>query len=138
MQEDIGLLIKRISDKIQANVDASMKPFDITFSQGAILRYIRTHENVTQKDIEKFLNISHPATVGLVSRLEEKGFVTCFQDPKDKRNKIVQATTKALEMDIVMQQNHNETEKKIVQNLTNKQQEELICFLKQIISNLEK
>lgn len=42
------------------------------------------------------MQVSHPTVVGIVSRLEKNGFVVCSFDEKDRRNKIVCATNKAL------------------------------------------
>jgi len=93
---DIGYLIKQISDKIKASVDANFKKQGITLSQVNVLGYLDTHGgSATQKELEVHLAVSHPTITGIVSRLEKNGFLTCYPDPADKRNKIVSQTAKA-------------------------------------------
>lgn len=48
----------------------------------------------TQKEIEVFLDVSHPTVVGVVSRMEQNGYVVCWMD-EDRRNKNVKLTAQA-------------------------------------------
>ncbi len=43
----------------------------------------------TQKEIETYLEVSHPTVVGILSGLESKGLVQCRLDSDDKRVKRV-------------------------------------------------
>lgn len=97
VQQDVGYLLKQLSDKLQISVDADFKKQGITFSQANVLGYLETlGGSATQKEIEVHLAVSHPTVTGIVSRLEKNGFLTCYPDPADKRNKIVCQTAKAI------------------------------------------
>ena len=48
-----------------------------------------------KKEIEGFLQVSHPTVAGIISRMEQNGFVRCWLDPADKRSKIVCQTERA-------------------------------------------
>ena len=138
MKHDIGLQIKMVSDKIQTRVDASVKPFGITFSQGTALRFIISKGGqVTQKEIETFLNVSHPATVGVITRLEEKGFVTCFQDQNNRRNKIVKVTQKAIELDDAIHYDQLQHESMMTKGFSDSEIQQLSSLLSRIYNNLD-
>jgi len=94
--DDFGYLIKSINDKIKVRADADLKSHDLTFAQCRVLGFL--HENggqATQKEIEVNLEVSHPTVVGVVSRIEQNGYVESWFDPQDRRNKIVRLTDKA-------------------------------------------
>ena len=87
-QEKIGYLVKRLSNRMSVVVDASLKKHDLTFSQIRVLDFIYEHGGeVNQKEIEEFLNVSHPTVVGLVGRLEHNGFIFSRVDEEDRRSK---------------------------------------------------
>lgn len=92
----IGFLLKSITDKLHARADADLKAKGLTLAQCRVLAFLHRKEGqATQKEIEVFLDVSHPTVVGLVSRMEQNGFVTYRTDSRDKRNKLVTLTEKA-------------------------------------------
>ena len=95
MRRPLGYLFKVITDKMIEKADKDMEQYGLTFTQSRVLGFLRDKECVTQKEIEKHLEVSHPTVVGIVSRMEQNGFVTTWFDPADKRNKMVKLTEKA-------------------------------------------
>ena len=98
---DLGRLVylfKLITNRTQAQADATFKKYNLTWSQVRVLDYLLLHDReATQKEIEDFLSVSHPNAVGLVSRLQKRDFVTTRTASNDRRNKIVRITPKAEE-----------------------------------------
>ena len=91
MKNDVGYLIKRINDKLAVRADAELKQYHLTMSQGRVFLYLSSRGGqATQKEIETFLGVAHPTVVGLVSRMEQSGYVTCWPC-EDGRNKKCQA-----------------------------------------------
>ncbi|MBD5383918.1 MAG: MarR family transcriptional regulator, partial [Ruminococcaceae bacterium] len=77
-ERDIGLLIKRLADKIKFSVDVLLKEQGVTFSQTLVIDFLHSQGGrATQKEIEDHLQVSHPTVVGIISRLEKNGFVSC-------------------------------------------------------------
>ena len=74
---DAGFLIKQIHDALSKRFNDVLKKYDLTISQMYVLKYLRENQNkmVTQKEIEQYLEVSHPTTVGILKRLESKGFI---------------------------------------------------------------
>jgi len=123
---DIGFLIKGINDKIKVKADASLKSHDLTLAQCRVLGFL--HENgghATQKEIEGNLEVSHPTIVGIVSRIEQNGYVESWFDPQDRRNKIVQLTDKAESIGEEMTSIIAEQERKITKGLSASEVKEL-------------
>ena len=78
LKNDVGYLIKSINDKLKVRADAELKKYHLTMSQSRVLIYLRSRGGqATQKEIETFLDVAHPTVVGLVSRMEQNGYVTC-------------------------------------------------------------
>lgn len=90
---EIDELFKIISDDFRRTMDKSLKEFDLSLSQIRALEVIsKSEKEITQRDLELALNISHAATHGLLKRLEKKGFVTTRIDKNDRRNVLVLIT----------------------------------------------
>jgi len=133
MQNDIGALIKQINDRLQAELDAALKDGGITASQLRVLVILNeSDKTVTQKDIETILGVSHPTVTGLVSRLENNGFVETYFDPLDKRNKIVRLTDKSRELSQRVQFSPEIMEKRLSSNITPREKETLIKLLSKV------
>ena len=64
-----------------------------------MLKYIADSKtSVTQKSIGNYLNVSHPTVVGIISRMEKKGYLRSYTDDGDRRNKIVEMTGQAAQI----------------------------------------
>lgn len=138
MESHIGYLIKSINDKIKVNADEDLKSHDLTLAQSRVLVYLfKRGGRATQKEIEDFLKVSHPTVVGLISRMKKSGFLTFWQDDKDRRNKIVQLTDKAFETGKDMDAVIGMMEQKMLRPLTDSQIEELTAMLEIVYRNLE-
>lgn len=95
-QKNVGYLIKVINDKLKANADTDLKQYRLTFAQSRVLAFLNNSDgSATQKEIEVFLEVSHPTVAGIVSRMEQNGYLATRTDDSDKRNKIVSLTPRA-------------------------------------------
>ena len=73
----LGFLFKQISTIYEKEFNRKLRTLGITASQCVVLDYLFTSrkEHVTQRDIEKALNLRNPTVTGLMKRLDEKGFI---------------------------------------------------------------
>lgn len=114
LKNDVGYLIKSINDKLKVRADAELKQYHLTMSQSRVLVYLRSRGGqATQKEIETFLDVAHPTVVGLVSRMEQNGYVTCWPC-EDGRNKYVKLTPQAEAIDKDMQENMHANEEMLL------------------------
>ncbi len=135
---DIGYLVKVLSDRFRARSDKEMKERNLTMSQIQTMIFIHQHDGaVSQKEIERFLKVSHPTVVGIVSRMEKNGYVSTHQDEKDHRNKIVCTTPLAdatRDEAIASRQQMNDT---VRTGLTDEEVTELKRLLLTVYRNLD-
>lgn len=116
------------------NALASM---ELTAAQGHIMGFI-THrkEAPCARDIEEAFQLSHPTVSGIVSRLEQKGFVEIRLDENDRRCKRIYTLQKGLELNETMHQTIHATEEKLVQGFTEEEQAQFAELLQRAIHNL--
>ena len=136
LKSDVGYLIKRINDKLTVKVDAELKQFNLTTSQCRVFLYLSSRGGQgTQKEIETFLGVSHPTVVGLVSRMEQNGYVMCWPC-EDGRNKNVKLTPKAEDIDKDMKKNMQANEQKLLEPLSPEESEKLRDLLLKVVQHL--
>ena len=136
MKNDVGYLIKSINDKLAARADAELKQFNLTMSQCRVFLYLSSRGGqATQKEIEIFLDVAHPTVVGLVSRMEQNGYVTCWPC-EDGRNKYVKLTPQAEAIDKDMQRNQLENEEMLLAPLSPEDRERLRDLLLTVAEHL--
>ena len=136
MKNDVGYLIKSINDKLAARADAELKQFNLTMSQCRVFLYLSSRGGqATQKEIETFLDVAHPTVVGLVSRMEQNGYVTCWPC-EDGRNKYVKLTPQAEAIDKDMQENMHANEEMLLAPLSPEEREQLRDLLLTVAEHL--
>lgn len=136
-KKDVGYLIKSINDKLKVKADADLKRYNLTFTQSRVFAYLQEKGGqATQKEIEVFLDVSHPTVVGIVSRMEQNGYVTCWQD-EDRRNKNVKLTQKAQSLGMDMEQHMLENENLLLAPLSTAEAAQLKQMLLQIYNHFE-
>ena len=98
MAKEFNELIKIINEDMQRKMDADFKRFDLTFSQVRTLLLISKRSGeITQRDLEDELFISHSAIHGILKRLELKKLIQIDVHSVDKRNKIIYITELGIE-----------------------------------------
>lgn len=133
----IGYLIKGINDKLKVRADVDLKEFDLTLTQSRVMGFLTDNGGqATQKEIEVFLGVTHPTVVGVVSRMEQKGFVVSWLDEKDKRNKNVKLTDKANAVGAGMDRQVEAMETMLVASLSAEEVEQLKDMLWVMYNNL--
>lgn len=137
-EADIGYLLKNLNDKMKIKADADLKSYNLTFTQSRVCAFLEDcRGQATQKEIEVFLNVSHPTVVGIVSRLEQNGYVETYFDENDKRNKIVKLTRRAVDIGEEMQKHISENEKNLLSSLSQDEIRQLKRLLLVLYGNLE-
>lgn len=90
-----GLLIKQMHDRLEKQANNALRPKDLTMMQVAVLMSLQKAEEkqLSMKEIERHFQVAQPTVVGIISRLEQKGFVEAFGDAADKRVKLAHITS---------------------------------------------
>lgn len=119
-RRDCGMLLKQINDTLQKNANNSLKTRDLTMTQIGVLLYLDQSDPLPRslKDVEQYLHVAQSTAAGVVSRLEQKGFVEGLGSIEDKRIKMLQITEKGRACCRAAEQEMEHTEKQLLSGLT--------------------
>lgn len=130
--------IKYISDRVRQRADNNLKSHGITLSQVRVLRFLDENGgSSSQKEIESFLQVSHPTVVGLVSRMEQSGILSTSVCQSDKRNKIVSVTDKGVQLSYDLQKYMADLENSMFDGIEPSHLQILAEALEKIAANLD-
>ena len=131
---EIGFLLKVIQDNAERHANQVFRKLELTSSQVRVLKFLRERKDAptTQKELEQYLMVSHPTVVGIVQRLEHKGFLRTQFDGEDKRNKYIYLTEKEAELFERIRRCQEEMELLLTNGMT-KEQIALLRELLQIV-----
>ena len=131
-----GILFKQIYDDLEKRVNDTLRYTDLTLAQMAALLIIRekSDKQMPLKELERSLRIAQSTTAGIVSRLEQKGFVESLGQEDDKRIKIVSITAKGEQCCIEADKNLTRIEQEVLSKLTKTEKDKLLLLLKKIHS----
>ena len=95
---EIGELIRIIAGTLKKNADNKLRESNLTIGQVSAILTLSRAENHTLsfKELERRTHTSQPVNVGIISRLEEKGFVKTNVNPDDRRDRYAILTEKGL------------------------------------------
>ena len=134
----IGFRIKQINNGYEKEFNRQLKNIGITASQCEVLDYLLSgsKEEVTQRDIEKALNLRNPTVTGLLKRLDEKGFILSVPSARDKRCKNIYHTEKAYDIQRRMEMDRKKLDKMLTLGLTKKETAALERLLDKVLYNI--
>ncbi len=132
-----GYLLKSVTERLKKDTDYMLSRKGLTFSQSRLMFFLSQNGgSATQKEIEVFMDVSHPTVVGLVNRMEQNGFISCHIDPLDRRNKIVSLTEKAKEAGNSMLDSMKLQEQAMFRGFSDEDRQRFDDYLFRIYTNL--
>ena len=136
-EKDIGWKIKRLHTAFSQFRDRNIEELDLTPSQAFLLGYLSRHSDapVYASDIGKDFGLRHPTVSGLLSRMEQKGFIRYDADEDHRRKRIV-LTERALAVHERIIENIHRTNDIAAANLSEEERTELHRLLDRVYENL--
>ncbi|MGN0106275.1 MAG: MarR family winged helix-turn-helix transcriptional regulator [Hominilimicola sp.] len=135
---ETDLLMKHITEKLDSLLNKHLKPYELTGSQVRILHYLKEiPQPVSQKELELHFKVSHPTIVGLLKRLEQKGFVRTEFELANKKRKNVYTTEKCNKLLEEGDVYHERMYKTLLAGLSNEQIKSLNDMLNKIHNNIK-
>ena len=114
-----------------------MESMDLTAVQGHIMAYLaHAQQPPCPRDLEAEFHLTHPTVSGILSRLEQKGFIELRTDPEDRRCKRIFILEKGWQCDEVMHQTIQKNERRMVDGFTPEEQEIFTDLLQRAIRNM--
>lgn len=139
-KNDVGFLLKHITECIEKTANQYLKQYDLTLSQIRILFFLQERKGIktSQKNIEDYLNVTHPTVIGILKRLESKGFIESEHNFKDKRVKSVYLKLEKEASVYCVTDGFKKTiEQKLLRGLTDDQIKELQSLLNLVYRNFQ-
>lgn len=135
--KSIGLYIKLIGNVMTAHMDTCLRRYDVTFAQLGLLHLLKGNNGrMQQKTIEDTYGVRHTSVIGLLQRMERKGFVTVTVDPEDRRRRIVMLTENASGFFEDADRQRDEMEHKLTNALSPDERACLLELLQKLYHNL--
>lgn len=133
----IGFMMKMITDRMSSLFAPRMQSA-LTAPQCRVLMYLEACGGgpVSQRDLGKYLGVSHTTVKGLLQRLEEKGFVRIAHDDADARVKNAYLTAKSAQMKNDMEQNVNDLHELMLQGVSREERQQLAQILHKMYTNI--
>ncbi len=131
----IAILIKKASLQFDKISNKILEPYEMSATQYKILKYLFSAENHKARvtDLEEFLSMTHPTTIGHIDYLEKKGLVERIVNPNDARGKLITPTNKALSLEKELNKVGDDIENELTKNLEPKEKEEMVSLLNKLI-----
>ena len=115
-----GILIKKIHDNLEKKINKSLKDSDLTMSQMEALVILseQVSRQMSLKALEHELHVAQSTAAGIVSRLEQKGFIEAYGQSDDKRIKNIRITKNGMKYCESAAKDMDKVEKELLKNLT--------------------
>lgn len=136
---DIGFCIKQIHDRLEKSANNAMRSNGLTMMQVSVLLALQdsAEKQMSMKELERSFGIAQSTVAGIVSRLEQKGFVEALGDASDRRVKRVHITAAGEKCYAESVCHKEEAEKKLLNGFSGAEKEELHRLLERAAKNLE-
>lgn len=136
---DIGFCIKQIHDRMEKQANNAMRSSDLTMMQVSVLLALQEsgEKQMSMKELEKSFGIAQSTVAGIVSRLEQKGFVEALGDAADKRVKRVHITAAGEKCCAESACHKEEAEKRLLKDFSEEERRALHALLEKAARNLE-
>ena len=134
----MGFLIKQINNVFEKELNERLKDSGISSSQCAVLDYLfhTSKEEVSQRDVEKNLNLKNPTVTGILKRLDEKGYILCVPNANDKRKKNIYLTEKAYDIQRRMEADRRKLDRELTRGMTKREVEAMRKNLEKMLHNI--
>lgn len=137
MHPHYGHLIRILHWCTDQTITAALEEQELTSAQGHIMGYLsRQTKPPCPRNIEEVFHLSHPTVSGLLSRLEQKGFIRLYPDPDDRRCKRIHLQPKGLQCHDTMHRIIQENENRMVRDFTPEEKEQFASLLQRAIANM--
>lgn len=135
---DCGRLLKQINDELRKSANNAMRAQDMTMAQLAALVALDSapERQCSLKELEQSLRVAQSTAAGIVSRLEQKGFVVSFGDAADRRVKLARITPEGMACARAARREMEAAEERLLSGLTETERDIFYTLLKKVRDSL--
>lgn len=134
----IGPRVKQLNTLTDQYLRQISEGLGLTPTQSRVLGYLiaRKERPCCPRDVERAFSLTHPTVSGILSRLEEKEFLTVHADDSDHRCKRLWPTEKALVVHARMVTALDSVENQMLRGFTPEELEQFSELFDRVICNL--
>lgn len=129
-----------IAHSLRYRNDQKLEEYNITNRQARLLGFLyRAEKNsaeVTNKKLQALMNLKGPSVTSLINGLEKSGFILRNAKEEDRRSTEYQLTLRSIELIEEMEEVFNQTEKDLLQGMSQKEKEQFLKLLEKAYQNL--
>ena len=132
-----GFLVRILYWCTHQSMDHALETMELTAAQGHIMAYLaHAQKPPCPRDLEAEFHLTHPTVSGLLSRLEQKGFIQLQTDPEDRRYKRIYVLEKGMQCHDFMHRTIQENERRMTEGFTPEEKEIFSDLLQRAIRNM--
>ena len=137
-RQECGPLLKQINDEMRKNANNALRTKDLTLTQlEALVQLEQAPEGqYSLKELEQILHVAQSTAAGIMSRLEQKGYVEGFGDAGDRRIKLVRITPAGVECVHTALHHRAEAEERLLSGLTEAERNIFYMLLQKVRNSL--
>lgn len=137
LRTNFGFLIRILHWCTHQAMDNALESMELTAAQGQIMAYLaHAKQPPCPRDVEAEFHLAHPTVSGILSRLEQKGFLALQTDPEDRRCKRIHVLEKGWQCHEVMHRTILENEQRMTEGFTEEEREVFSQLLHRAIRNM--
>jgi DNA-binding MarR family transcriptional regulator len=137
LKTNYGFLVRILHRCAHQSMDNALESMELTAAQGQIMAYLaHASQPPCPRDLEAEFHLTHPTVSGLLSRLEQKGFIELRTDPSDRRCRRIYVLEKGWQCHEVMHRTIQENERRMTEGFTEKERELFSDLLQRAIRNM--
>lgn len=134
---NFGFLIRILHWCTHQSMDNALESMELTAAQGHVMAYLAHAKHPPcPRDVEAEFQLTHPTVSGLLSRLEQKGFVALRTDPEDRRCKRIYVLEKGQQCHELMHQTILKNEQRMTEGFTDEERRIFSELLQRAIRNM--
>lgn len=122
----------------QLCIGSRMEKYGITAAEEPFFMAVRHHSGASQDELTSLVGVDKAATTRALCSLERKGYVIRCQDEKDRRQKRIFASEKALEIGAAVHGDLLQLNDEILRGIPEEEQRVLYLALKKMQENLKR
>ncbi|SHK25094.1 MarR family winged helix-turn-helix transcriptional regulator [Desulforamulus aeronauticus] len=138
LDNSLGFILSRTSTRMKNHLLHSIKAYDVTPEQWAVLNRLWEREEVSPKELAELTSKDQPTTVRILTKLERKGFIARKVNPDDNRAFLISLTNEGRELKDKLIPLALEVLDKALKDIDKKQVKEAIVILNKIYANLDR
>ena len=137
-RKDCGSLLKQIHAEMRKTANNAMRAQDMTLAQLEALVQLEQAPDGQHslKELEQLLHVAQSTAAGIISRLEQKGYVEGFGDAGDRRVKLVRITPAGRACVGAALHHRAEAEERLLSGLTEAERNIFYLLLKKVRDSL--